>query len=74
MKILKTADEIVVLENVKAIVKNRYGTGAKSNPFTFSIDIFYFNNEEYSIRFGKDEQSFNECYEDIFNILVEEDK
>ena len=74
MKILRTADEIVVLENVKAIVKNRYGTGAKSNPFTFSISIFYFNNEEYTIQFDQDVQSFNECYEDIFNILAKEDK
>ena len=74
MKMIRTTDEIVTLENVKAVVKNRYGTGAKSNPFTFSISIFYFNNEEYTIQFDQDVQFFNECYEDIFNILAKEDK
>ena len=74
MKMIRTTEEIVTLENVKAVVKNRYGTGAKSNPFTFSITIFYFNHEEYTLQFDQDVQSFNECYEDIFNILAKEDK
>lgn len=74
MKLIKTADEIVTLENVKAVVKNRCGTGEKHNPFTFSITIFYFYNENYTIYFDQDVQSFNECYEDIFNILSNEDK
>ena len=74
MKLIKTNDEIVVLENVKAVVKNRYGTGTKSCPFIFSITIFYFNGKDYTIKFDQDVQSFNECYEDIFNILSQKDK
>ena len=74
MKLIKTNDEIVVLENVKAVVKSRFGVGEKSNPFTFIITIYYFNNEVYTINFDQDVQSFNECYEDIFNILSQKDK
>ena len=74
MKVIKTNDEIVSLENVKAVVKERHGTGAKSRPFTFSIVILYTNGDDYSIDFDQDAQSFNECYEDIYNILTKEDK
>ena len=74
MKVIKTNDEIVSLENVKAVVKSRFGNGTKSDPFTFLITVYYFNNEKYIIDFDQDVQSFNECYEDIFNILTKEDK
>lgn len=74
MKVIKTNDEIVALENVKAVVKERYGTGAKPHPFTFRITILYFNGDDYIIDFDQDVQSFNECYEDIYNILTKEDK
>lgn len=74
MKVIKTTDEIVTLENIKAVVKQRYGIGTKSNPFTFSIVIFYTNGDNYSIDFDQDAQSFNECYEDIYKILTKEDK
>ena len=74
MRVIKTTDEIVALENIKAVVKKRYGTGEKSLPFTFRITIFYFNGDDYTIDFDQDVQSFNECYEDIYNILTKEDK
>lgn len=74
MRVIKTTDEIVALENIKAVVKSKFGTGEKSNPFTFIITIYYFNNEQYNINFDQDVQSFNECYEDIFNILSQKDK
>lgn len=74
MRVIKTTDEIVALENIKAVVKKRCGTGEKSRPFTFSITIFYFNGDDYTIDFNQDVQSFNECYEDIYNILTKEDK
>lgn len=71
MKFIKTAKEIVSLENVMKVSKWEQGTGAKSNPFRFRIDITYYNNMEEWIWCDDDRKLMDEIFEEIAKILSE---
>lgn len=69
MKVLKTTDTIVVLENVLAVSKHIAGSGAQSNPYRYSLNIKYVGEEEVDIYFDKDKTEFERCFSDIYTIL-----
>lgn len=72
MKCIKTNEKIVSLENVKSVQKFTWGSGAKSNPFSYRIDVDYFNGDDCSIFFEEDKKAFEATYEEIYEILTKE--
>lgn len=70
MKFIKTKTELISLENVMRVLKIENGTGAKSNPFTYSIRIDYFNSDNCCfIRFEQDQAERDDAFEEIADIL-----
>ena len=69
MKVIKIANTIVALDKVKSVQLCISGSGAKSNPFNYAIDIAYFGNEREYLNIGDDEKLAKESMEKIFNIL-----
>lgn len=75
MKVLKTTDTIVVLENVLTVSKHIAGSGAQSNPYRYSLNIEYVGEEEeVNLYFDTDKTEFEKCFSDIYKILSEEDE
>ena len=74
MKVFKTADTIVVLENVLSVSKHIAGSGAQSNPYRYSINIEYTGENEVHLYFDKDKTEFEKCFSDLYTILSGEDE
>ena len=69
MKVIKVGDEIVVLEKVKSVNVHESGSGAKSNPFRYTIHIEYFGNEFSNITIMNDEAKAHNTMNKIYEIL-----
>jgi hypothetical protein len=70
MKLIKTETELISLENVIRVLKIENGTGAKSNPLTYSIRIDYFNSDNCCfVRCGQDQTKRDNVFEEIADIL-----
>lgn len=75
MKVIRIADSIISLEDVRAVRIIQHGTGAKSNPFTSSIHVAYNSGgEDASVGFADDatQTKGEEIMSKILNILGEE--
>lgn len=69
MKLIKTNDELICLEGVKKVVKRTFGSGAKSNPYKYFINIQYFNEEDgVNIEFDN-KKVFDDTFDEIAEIL-----
>lgn len=69
MRVIKVDDEIVVLEKVKNVSVSESGSGAKSNPFRYTIHIEYFGNEFSNITIMNDETKAHNVMNKIYEIL-----
>lgn len=70
MKLVKTETELISLENVIRVLKIENGTGAKSNPFTYSIRIDYFNTDNCCfIRCEQNQIKRDDIFKEIADIL-----
>lgn len=69
MKVIKVGDEIMVLERVKKVGISESGSGAKSNPFRYTISIEYFGDECSDITVMHDKVKALEVMNRIYEIL-----
>ena len=65
-------NKIVSISNVKAIIFQTFGSGAKSNPFQYSIRIEYFGDEVNFIEFGGNKTCAEQAFEEIFEKINKE--
>ena len=72
MKCIKVDNTIVVLERVKDIELLSGGSGAKSNPFWFALDIEHFGGERSRIDLGENEIQAHNTMNQIYEILKRE--
>ena len=69
MKLIRTNDELICLERVKKVTTRTFGSGAKSNPYKYFINIQYFNDEDcVNIEFDN-KKKFDDTFEEIAEIL-----
>ncbi len=69
MKVVKIKNMIVSLENVKSVTQTISGSGAKSNPYNYAINIQYFGNEGEYIHLDEDRVAAETAMAQIFQIL-----
>ena len=72
MKVIKVDDKIVVLEKVKGVEVSESGSGAKSNPFRYTIQVEYFGGDFENITIVSDEVKAHNTMNKIYEILKEE--
>jgi outer membrane usher protein FimD/PapC len=71
MKAIKFKNEIVILDNAHKIELVNLGTGAKSNPNQYVINIYLNNNTFDTLKVGENAKEAEMVMTDIFNILRE---
>ena len=71
MKAIKFKNEIVILDNAHKIELVNLGTGAKSNPNQYVINIHFNNNTFDTLKVGESAKEAEAVMTDIFNILRE---
>lgn len=71
MKLITTEDKIVSLENIKTVELIAGGTGAKSNPYYYNIEIEYKDCKSAFLHFRDNEKKAKETFEKILKILSE---
>lgn len=73
MAFIKTEKNITSLENVKNVEFVIYGSGTKSNPYGYMIDVDYFQGNTVYLRFQGDnaKEKAEETFKTICAILLE---
>lgn len=66
----RTNNKIVSINNVKEITLQTFGSGAKSNPFQYTIRIDYFGEENVFLEFHSNKALAEQTLEEIFEILT----
>ena len=69
MKVVRISNTIVSLERVKSVQMCVSGSGAKSNPYNYAIDVAYFGNEREYINLGDNKTLAEETMQTIFDVL-----
>lgn len=70
MKLIRTDNQIISLENVKEISLHTSGSGAKSNPYQYNINIEYMNKERSWISCKGSKEKAEDIMNKIYDILV----
>ena len=71
MKAIRFKNEIVILDNAHKIELVNYGSGAKSNPNRYTINIYLNNNMTISLKIGENANEAEAVMTEIFNVLRE---
>lgn len=64
-----TSTKIISLQNVCYANLNIFGTGAKSNPFTYSIQVVYNGGDTTAVSFKEDKASAEKMFDQLLTEL-----